>query len=56
VETKRGVRLQRGIDRDGEDSRAQWERWMEEEDDYVARDRPAEHVDVVLPGDQDLWR
>jgi uridine kinase len=56
VETERAVRLQRGIDRDGEDSRAQWERWMDEEDDYVARERPAEHVDVVLPGDQDLWR
>jgi uridine kinase len=56
VETERAVRLRRGIDRDGEDSRAQWERWMDEEDDYVARERPAEHVDVVLPGDQDLWR
>jgi hypothetical protein len=29
---------------------------MDEEDGYVARERPAEHVDVVLPGDQDLWR
>jgi uridine kinase len=56
VETERAVRLQRGIDRNGEDSRAQWERWMDEEDDYVARERPAEHVDVVLPGDQGLWR
>ena len=56
VETDRAVRLQRGIDRDGEDSRAQWERWMDDEDDYVARERPVEHVDVVLPGDQDLWR
>lgn len=56
VETERAARLQRGIDRDGEDSRAQWERWMDEEDDYVARERPAEHVDVVLSGDQDLWR
>lgn len=55
VETERAVRLQRGIDRDGEDSRAQWERWMDEEDDYIARERPVEHVDVVLPGDQDLW-
>jgi hypothetical protein len=53
---ERAVRLQRGIDRNGEDSRAQWERWMDEEDDYVARERPAEHVDVVLPGDQGLWR
>jgi uridine kinase len=56
VETERAARLQRGIDRDGGNSRAQWERWMDEEDDYIAREHPAEHVDVVLPGDQDLWR
>lgn len=56
VETDRAVRLQRGINRDGEDSRAQWQRWMNEEDDYIARERPAEHVDLVLPGDRDLWR
>ena len=55
VETDRAVRLQRGIDRDGEDCRAQWERWMVGEDDSIARERPVEHLDVVLPGDQDLW-
>jgi uridine kinase len=56
VETDRAVRLRRGLDRDGEDSRGQWELWMQEEDAYVARERPAEHVDLVVPGDQDLWR
>ncbi|HJQ74594.1 MAG TPA: AAA family ATPase [Gaiellaceae bacterium] len=56
VETDREVRLRRGIERDGEESRSQWEVWMAAEDDYVARERPAEHVDVVLRGDQDLWR
>jgi uridine kinase len=56
LETDRTVRLQRGINRDGEDSRAQWERWMKEEDDYIRRERPAQHVDLVLRGDQDLWR
>ena len=55
VETDRALRLQRGIDRDGEDARAQWERWMADEDDYIARERPAEHVDLVLSGDQGLW-
>lgn len=55
VETERAVRLRRGIDRDGEDARAQWERWMAEEDDYIARERPADHVDVVVRGDQGLW-
>jgi hypothetical protein len=28
---------------------------MEEEDRYVATERPAEHADTVLRGDQDLW-
>ena len=56
VETDRAVRLRRGVGRDGEGARGQWERWMEEEDEYIRRERPAEHVDLVLPGDQDLWR
>ena len=56
VETDRAVRLQRGIDRDGENAREQWERWMADEDDYIARERPAEHVDLVLHGDRGLWR
>jgi hypothetical protein len=29
---------------------------MADEDDYIARERPAQHVDVVLHGDQGLWR
>jgi uridine kinase len=56
VETDRTVRLQRGIDRDGVDSRGQWELWMEAEDAYVARERPAGRADIVVPGDQGLWR
>ena len=56
IETDRAARLHRGIDRDGEDARAQWERWMEAEDRYIEFERPAEHADVVLPGDRDLWQ
>ena len=56
METDRAVRLQRGIDRDGENAREQWERWMADEDDYIARERPAEHVDVVFNGDQGSGR
>ena len=26
------------------------------EDDYVLRERPQERADLVIPGDQDLWR
>jgi uridine kinase len=55
IETPREVRLQRGLERDGEQARAQWEQWMEAEDRYVERERPAEHADSVLPGDEELW-
>jgi uridine kinase len=52
VETPRDLRLRRGLERDGEDARAEWERWMAEEDDYVARERPHERADRVVVGDE----
>lgn len=55
IETPRELRLARGLERDGEQARAQWEEWMAEEDDYVRREEPREHADLVLPGEQDLW-
>jgi uridine kinase len=55
VESPRELRLRRGLLRDGEAARADWERWIAEEDQYVARERAAEHADVVLRGDEDLW-
>jgi uridine kinase len=55
VETPREVRLSRGLERDGPEARSQWEEWMEAEDRYVERERPAEHADCVLRGDQDWW-
>jgi uridine kinase len=55
VETRREVRLRRGLERDGEGALPEWERWMAAEDAYVERERPAVHVDLVLPGDTDLW-
>lgn len=54
VDAPRELRLKRGLDRDGEKARAQWEQWMAEEDDYVNREQPARRADLVLPGDQDL--
>ncbi len=56
VETPRELRLERGLDRDGEEARALWERWMEEEDGYVALERPQAWADRVLAGDENLWR
>jgi uridine kinase len=55
IETARDVRLSRGLERDGEEARAQWEQWMSREDDYVKREQPQENADLVLPGDQGLW-
>jgi uridine kinase len=51
VDAPHDVRLRRGVQRDGEDSRATWLNvWMREEVRYVAAHRPAEHVDVVIDG------
>lgn len=55
IETPRYLRLRRGLERDGDEARAQWEEWMAEEDDYVDRERPQDNVDLILPGDRDLW-
>jgi uridine kinase len=54
VETPREVRLQRGLARDGEAARGRWEKWMAEEDAYVARERPRERADAVVRGDEVL--
>jgi hypothetical protein len=56
IETRRDVRLNRGLLRDGEDARAQWEQWMAEEDAYMQRERPDERADLVVDGGRDLWR
>ena len=42
------VRLQRGLDRDGEQMRPQWEQWMREEAALHAADRTRERADVVV--------
>jgi uridine kinase len=55
VETPRKLRLRRGLERDGASALAQWERWMEAEDNYIENERPAERADVILGGDGDLW-
>jgi uridine kinase len=55
VETPGDLRLRRGLERDGEATRGQWYSSMEEEDRYVADERPAAHADLILPGDRNLW-
>jgi uridine kinase len=49
------VRLRRGVERDGEEARAQWIAWMAEEDRYRERERPDARADLVVSGDRGLW-
>lgn len=55
VDAPAELRLERGLERDGEGARALWEKWMAEEDDFFGREKLREKADLVLPGDQDLW-
>jgi uridine kinase len=55
IETPPELRLRRGLARDGDDARGQWEIWMAEEERYRAAERPDEAADLVVRGDRDLW-
>jgi uridine kinase len=51
VAAPRNLRLERGLERDGEAARGKWlYEWMPEEDRYVAAHRPADRVDIVVDG------
>jgi uridine kinase len=51
VECSKEIRLQRGIARDGEQARSQWEdNWMKEEEEYVSTYHPHLHVDRIING------
>ncbi|MGZ4338356.1 MAG: uridine kinase family protein [Gaiellaceae bacterium] len=55
IETPAELRLRRGLQRDGEEARGQWESWMAEEERYAATERPGDKADLVVRGDRDLW-
>jgi uridine kinase len=51
VDCPYGLRLRRGIERDGEAMRSQWvEVWMPEEDRYFREQRPDLKADLILDG------
>ena len=50
VDTPRATRLARGLDRDGESMRLQWEQWMTDEDRYVELEAPDQHADLIVCG------
>lgn len=51
VKAPRKLRLARGLDRDGEELRPQWARWMADEDAHYLSDRTALRADVHVDGD-----
>lgn len=50
VEVEPGLRLARGLVRDGEAARTEWERWMVGEQELFAREATAERADVLVDG------
>ena len=50
VEVPAELRLQRGLERDGEALRGQWLQWMAEEDRLFAAEATAQRADVVVDG------
>lgn len=50
IDCPRGLRLARGVARDGEALRDFWSRWMRDEDRYVAVERPDASADLTVDG------
>jgi len=51
VDCPRGIRLLRGMERDGEEAKELWENnWMIAEDIYVEAHKPIERADIVVKG------
>lgn len=51
VESPKSLRLDRGIDRDGETNRHLWEDlWMPAEDRYVEAEQPQDRAELILDG------
>jgi uridine kinase len=50
VETPKELCLKRGLERDGQDALPAWEKWIAQEDEYIARDNPREYADMEISG------
>lgn len=50
VDTPKDVCIARGVDRDGEAMRGQWESWWSEEEAYIREHRPVDFADAVISG------
>jgi uridine kinase len=50
VDAPRELRLERGIERDGESMRGAWLDWMASEDEWAAEEDPRSHADLIVSG------
>ncbi|ALV44110.1 hypothetical protein AU252_21460 [Pseudarthrobacter sulfonivorans] len=50
VEAPKEERLRRGIERDGEDHRGLWDKWMETERKFFDWDETRSRADIIVPG------
>lgn len=50
VKTDKETRLQRGLERDGLQAKEQWLKWMNSEDEYIARDNPEGFANIIVSG------
>jgi uridine kinase len=48
VDAPAALRLRRGLERDGDAMRPQWERWMAAEEAYVEQQQPVARADMVF--------
>lgn len=50
IDAPRPLRLQRGIERDGDNMREEWLRWMQREDAFFNADRTRDRADLIVDG------
>ena len=50
VDAPRDLRLQRGLERDGEGMRERWLTWLDDEEEHFLRAGTHEHADVLVDG------
>lgn len=56
VESPEQIRLERGIERDGEKMRDMWEKvWMPAEKVYIEKQNPAGSADIIIDGTSNLY-
>ena len=56
VDTPEAVCLERGLTRDAATGKSReelmltWQQWLQDENDYLERDRPRDYADVIIDG------